>query len=51
MKINNHQESNQFNFLRFFAAFLVFFGHGYILLGLTLLTAFFHSLGVYIFFL
>lgn len=50
MKINNHQESNQFNFLRFFAAFLVFFGHGYVLLGLTPTTILSHGLGVYIFF-
>lgn len=50
MKINNHQESNQFNFLRIFAAFLVFFGHGYILHGLTPTTVLSHALGVYIFF-
>lgn len=50
MKINNHQESNQLNFLRFFAAFLVFFGHGYVLLGLAPTTVLSHSLGVYIFF-
>lgn len=50
MKINNHQESNQFNFLRFFAAFLVFFGHGYVLLGSHSATVLSHGLGVYIFF-
>ena len=50
MKINNHQESNQFNFLRFFAAFIVFFGHTYVLLGMSPTTIFSHSLGVYIFF-
>ena len=50
MKIDTHQESNQFNFLRFFAAFLVFFGHGYVLIGSHPNTVLTHSLGVYIFF-
>lgn len=50
MRIDTHLETNQFNFLRFFAAFLVFFGHGYVLLGIHPNTVLSHSLGVYIFF-
>lgn len=50
MKIDTHQESNQFNFLRFFGAFLVFFGHSYVLYGLHPNTVLSHVLGVYIFF-
>jgi len=50
MKIVTHQETNQFNFLRLFAAFLVFFGHGHVLLGLVPTTVLSHGLGVYIFF-
>ena len=50
MKIDKKQDSNQFNFLRFFGAFLVFFGHGYVLLGSHPTTILTHGLGVYIFF-
>ncbi|MDD3609828.1 MAG: acyltransferase [Halothiobacillaceae bacterium] len=48
--MNAHQEGNQFNFLRFFAAFLVFYGHQYILSGSWPGTALSHNMGVYIFF-
>lgn len=43
-------ENNQFNFLRLFAAFLVFYGHGLIFLGHIPNTILGHKLGVYIFF-
>lgn len=51
MKMDSKQESNHFNFIRFFAAFLVFYGHAYVLLGAgTVNTVLNHELGVFIFF-
>lgn len=42
--------TNQFNFLRFLAAFLVFYGHGVVLIGESLATILNHKIGLYIFF-
>ncbi|WP_150464660.1 acyltransferase family protein [Francisella sp. XLW-1] len=42
--------NNQLNFLRFFAAFLVLYGHGYVLYGLTPNTILSHTLGLAMFF-
>lgn len=51
MKIDTKQESNHFNFIRLFAAFLVFYGHAYVLKGAGAVnTALNHELGVFIFF-
>lgn len=50
MKIDAKQESNQFNFIRLFAAFLVFYGHAHILMGGSVNTVLDHGLGVFIFF-
>ncbi len=50
MSIQSKQESNHFNFIRLFAAFLVFYGHAYIFMGNPIHTFLDHNLGVYIFF-
>jgi peptidoglycan/LPS O-acetylase OafA/YrhL len=51
MKIDTKQESNHFNFIRLFAAFLVFYGHGYVLMGAGAVNIVLnHELGVFIFF-
>lgn len=50
MSINTKQESNHFNFIRLFAAFLVFYGHAHILMGTPVYTTLNHELGVFIFF-
>ncbi len=51
MKIETKHEANHFNFIRLFAAFLVFYGHAYVLSGREVphfgLT---HELGLFIFF-
>lgn len=51
MKIDTKQESNHFNFIRLFAAFLVFYGHAYVLMGAgAVSTVLNHELGIFIFF-
>jgi peptidoglycan/LPS O-acetylase OafA/YrhL len=41
---------NNFHFLRLFAAFLVFYGHGFILFGQPIASPLNHETGIYIFF-
>lgn len=50
MSIQPRQDANHFNFIRFIAAFLVFYGHAYIFMGHPLNTFLNHELGVFIFF-
>jgi len=51
MEIESKQEFNHFNFIRLFAAFLVFYGNTYALIGAgTAKTVLNHELGVFIFF-
>ncbi|MBD3795917.1 MAG: acyltransferase [Epsilonproteobacteria bacterium] len=51
MKIDSKRESNHFNFIRLFAAFLVFYGHMPTLVGNgAVSTVLNHELGVFIFF-
>lgn len=42
--------TNQFNFLRFFAAFLVFYGHGFVLIGQPHNAILDHTIGLHMFF-
>jgi len=44
------QESNHFNFIRLFAAFLVFYGHAYIFMGHPISIILNHEMGLFIFF-
>ncbi len=52
MYIQTKHEANHFNFIRLFAAFLVFYGHSFVLSGQQALlhTALTHELGLFIFF-
>lgn len=50
MTINNPENTNHFNFLRMFAAFLVFYGHSHVFLALPLHTVLNHEIGLYLFF-
>jgi len=50
MKIQVRHEANHFNFIRLFAAFLVFYGHSYVLAGNTVHMSLDHQLGLFIFF-
>lgn len=50
MTINNPENINHFNFLRMFAAFLVFYGHAHVFLAIPLHTIFDHTIGLYLFF-
>ncbi len=50
MKIVIKHEANHFNFIRLFAAFLVFCGHAYVLSGRKIDIALSHGLGLFIFF-
>ncbi len=52
MYIQTKHEANHFNFIRLFAAFLVFYGHSFVLSGkqASLHTSLTHELGLFIFF-
>ena len=50
MKIVVKHEANHFNFIRLFAAFLVFYGHAYVLSGREINIGLSHELGLFIFF-
>jgi len=50
MKIVTKHEANHFNFIRLFAAFLVFYGHAYVLSGREINIGLSHALGLFIFF-
>lgn len=50
MHIQVKQEANHFNFIRLFAAFLVFYGHAFVFMGTHTNTILGHGLGLFIFF-
>ena len=50
MSLQDKHTTNHFNFIRLFAAFLVFYGHSYVLTGSVAHTFFNHEVGIYIFF-
>jgi peptidoglycan/LPS O-acetylase OafA/YrhL len=50
MSVQIKQEANHFNFIRLFAAFLVFYGHAYIFMGTPIHIFLNHELGILIFF-
>ncbi len=50
MKVVTKHEDNHFNFIRLFAAFLVFYGHAYVLSGKTIDIGLSHEVGLFIFF-
>ena len=47
----NSMYNNNFNFIRLLASFLVFYGHAYILLGMSINSVLDHVLAVHIFFI
>jgi len=50
MKIQMKHEANHFNFIRLFAAFLVFYGHAFVFMGNPIHIALNHEVGLFIFF-